>query len=786
MRNVLVLAAATAWLLACGGRGGSGDAGPQDGAGPSEAGDGFGGEADAAPPAAACAFEVLQAADRATVAGTYELDGFALTVDDAGGWRVTHADEPARAVFRMPAASDLAALLGAWTYRERQGAVTLVEGDGAACEAAYPTRARYDGRNLVLGGALGTGAAADACAGLSYEARFCQPAPHRLAFDVIVRGGAPAAVRLRAALDADEGAFGLGEQFPRQSLDLRGRVIPVLVREQGIGRGEPAISAVMEQLSPGSAGDEATTYAAAPHLLTSQNRSFFLDTEQTSVFDLATAGRVEVRVQGDRVGGQALHGTSPLELIERYTDVAGRMREPPAWLDGGAIVALARDLDEGAARAEQLLDRGARLAGVWNQTWCGTATTVLGEQVLWNWALPPSRQEAWDAWVDAREARGVRTLCYVNPMFRDVPVDADPAGRNLYREALDGGYVVMQADGTPYLLQQGVFRVALLDLSNPAARAWMKAVLKDELLGRARCSGWMADFAEALPFDARLASGEPATAWHNRYPVEWARLNREALQEAGRLDDALVFHRSGFTTTPTYAGLLWEGDQTVTWDGFDGLASALHGLVNGGFSGFALNHPDAGGYTVVPLSNPPARRSAELLARWVELAAFTSVLRTHEGNQPGQNAQVYSSEASLDHFARFSRVYRALAPYRRALFVDAATRGWPVVRALALHYPAVPRAWQQADQFLLGPDVLVAPVLQPSTRADGGVDRGVWLPPGRWQALWSGAVYDAAEEGLDVTVLSPPGQPPVFVNPDAASTPVLLDALAAEGVAASR
>ena len=86
----------------------------------------------------------------------------------------------------------------------------------------------------------------------------------------------------------------------------------------------------------------------------------------------------------------------------------------------------------------------------------------------------------------------------------------------------------------------------------------------------------MADFAEALPFDAVLASGEPAAAWHNRYPVEWARLNREALDEAGRLDDALVFHRSGFTTTPAYAGMLWEGDQAVTWDRFDGLASAVH------------------------------------------------------------------------------------------------------------------------------------------------------------------------------------------------------------------
>ena len=772
MRTTPWLLALACLNLACGAGEGLGDTAAADtGVGDAPA------EVLAAP---ACDFEAVTAPALAARAGAYALETFTLTLDDDGGWRVTQADEPTRALLTVPGAPALAATFGAWSYTERQGSVTLAEGDGEACEADFPSTARHDGRNLVLSGTLG--ADSGACAGLSYEARFCQAAPHRLSFDVRVSGGAPAAVRLRATLEPDEGVYGLGEQFPRDTLDLRGRVIPVLAREQGIGRGEPSISSVMNQLSPGSAGDEATTYAPAPHVLTSANRSLFLEDTEPSVFDLATAGRLEVRVQGLRLHGQVLHGRTPLELIERYTEVSGRMREPPAWTDAGAVVALARDLDEGAAHVDQLLQHGTAVAAAWNQTWCGTAKTVLGEQVLWNWALAPSRQPSWEAWVDAREAQGVRALCYVNPMFRDLPADADPATRNLYREVIDGGFAVTRDDGTPYLLQQGVFQVALLDLSNPDARTWMKAVLRDELLGRARCSGWMADFAEALPFDARLASGEPAVTWHDRYPVEWARLNREALEEAGRLDDVLVFHRSGFTTTPSFAGMLWEGDQTVTWDRFDGLRSALHGLLNGGLSGFALNHPDAGGYTVVPLSEPPARRSPELLQRWVELAAFTSLLRTHEGNQPGQNAQVYSSDEAMAHFARFSRVYRALAPYRRTLFADAAARGWPVVRALALHYPELPRAWAESDELLLGPHVLVAPVLEPSTRDDGAVERTVWLPPGRWQALWSGDLVEAPAGGLDLTVTSPLGEPPVFLAADAAAAPGIVDALRAEGV----
>lgn len=63
----------------------------------------------------------------------------------------------------------------------------------------------------------------------------------------------------------------------------------------------------------------------------------------------------------------------------------------------------------------------------------------------------------------------------------------------------------------------------------------MKDIIQDELLGNARCSGWMVDFSEALPFDAVLASGVSAAACHNRYPVQWMRLNREAIDETGRL-----------------------------------------------------------------------------------------------------------------------------------------------------------------------------------------------------------------------------------------------------------
>ena len=111
----------------------------------------------------------------------------------------------------------------------------------------------------------------------------------------------------------------------------------------------------------------------------------------------------------------------------------------------------------------------------------------------------------------------------------------------------------------------------------------------------------MADFGEALPFDAKLHGGADPDAWHNHFPEEWAKVNREAIEEAGRGEDIVFFNRSGFTQSPGAATLFWLGDQMQTWDQYDGIKSAVVGMLSGGVSGFSLLHGDAGGYVSLSL-----------------------------------------------------------------------------------------------------------------------------------------------------------------------------------------
>ncbi len=720
-----------------------------------------------APGDAPCTFEAIPESAWSDVRdGRVRVGDFELSVDrvaDGGGVSVAHASEPSRVLFAAEPHRLVQAERGGFSAVDHQGSFTLSEQSGLACRLPHLVDSVASNGKLRLRGTFDDGD--DACQSLRFTASMCQPRPGHLTLEVRVSDPSFTALTLETASDAFERIYGLGEQFRHDSLNLKGQRIPVLAQEGGVGRGHIPISPGVHLASTGSAGSENSTYYAAPHILTSRMRSLFLENTDLSIFDMTDAAAVRIKTFAPVVRARILYGRSPLELIERFTEYAGRMPELPEWVNQGAIVALARELDASVAIVDRMQRAGAAISAVWNQTWPGKARTFIGEQVLWNWAYNPAAHPNWAGYVSDLERRDVRVLCYVNPMFRAVPADARPVARDIFAEGLAQGAFVQNTRGSPYIIPVTAFDIAMLDVMKPSARTWMKAVLGDEMIDKARCSGWMADFGEALPLDAVLNSKVGGTAAHNAYPVEWMSINRELLEERGLVGKVLVWNRSGGTRTPSVSTLLWEGDQLTTWDKYDGMVSALHGLLNGGFSGLALNHSDTGGYTSLSAKGVGYDRERELLERWTEMNAFSAVLRTHEGNQPELDAQVYD-DAGIAHFARMSKVYRALASYRRSLFAEATTRGWPVVRHLALHYPSDAESWRTDDELLLGSEILLAPVKNKCfTWSACPYDKNVYLPPGRWVHLWTGNTFGNSEssaQGTHVSVKAPLGKPAVF------------------------
>lgn len=207
------------------------------------------------------------------------------------------------------------------------------------------------------------------------------------------------------------------------------------------------------------------------------------------------------------------------------------------------------------------------------------------------------------------------------------------------------------------------------------------------------------------------------------------------------------------------------------------------GLLSAGVSGFSLMHSDIGGYVVLKLNLagkqiPVIVRTPELLMRWTELNAFTAVMRTMEGAAPDITPQFDASAQTLAQMERFGKVYKGLARYRKALVAEASARGYPLVRHLFLHYPDDPNTHALKYQFLLGPDLMVAPVL------DKGRDEvDVYFPEGgQWTDLWTGA--DVGVEGEWTTCPAPIGKPAVFLRKGGLMTGDIVAGLKSVGVLA--
>lgn len=712
---------------------------------------------------------------------SYAVGNFVVTLsatgqDAPGGYPgprlyVTHRAAPGRWLWHtLRGQAFAAAAVGAEQVSESRGSYDIRDALSVTCtEQTIETVDQWQDA-VEIGGSL-------ACSDgrkVGYTLEFTAAGANQLAFHLTFDDPKFNRTYLNYASDSDEHFFGFGEQFSR--FDHKGHLVPIWVSEQGIGRGQQPVTFLVD-LAAGAGGGPYTTYAAVPHYITSRLRSLFLENSQYAAFDLRRPDRVQISVFAPNLRGRILYGADPEELVSEYTLWAGRMRPLPDWILAGAVVGMQGGTDRVREVYAGLKARGTPVSAFWLQDWVGQRETSFGKQLWWNWELDADRYPGWDELRADLAEDGVRLMVYVSPFLADVDGLKPNLRRDLFAEAAQAGYLVKNQAGEPYLIQNTDFSAGLLDLTNPRAVSWFKSVLAEQVVA-AGASGWMADFGEALPYDAVLYGGIPAAEYHNRYPEEWARLNRDFIDTLDDGDQYVFFTRSGFSQSPGFTTLMWLGDQMVTWDAHDGIKSAVTGLLSGSISGFSLNHSDIGGYTGI--NNPllKIRREKELLLRWMEFAAFTPIYRTHEGNTPDQNAQFYTDAETLDHFDRGARIYRAWEFLRKRLVRNASETGVPVIRPLFMHYPEDRVTYGLSyQQFMVGPDILVAPVLDP-----GRDTVRVYLPAGNWIHAWSGAAYRSPFVGQWVEVPAPLGEPGVFVKEGIPDGEQFLENLRAEGL----
>ena len=596
--------------------------------------------------------------------------------------------------------------------------------------------------------------------GSGFELLFSDPAlAEPYVFSVTEEGGrCRAELKVPGSSDADrfwvsipafpdEYIYGCGEVY--SEFDLKGQKVRIFVAEHQNAKRiskklirEKIFGKNPDKILPFGKYE---SYYAQPTFTSSRKYYFHADISAYAELDFTAPDKTVLYAQEPPVFYMEKADTFP-GLSEKLSGLLGRQRTLPDWIYDGAILAVQGGTEIIDEKTEKALSAGAKICGIWSQDWCGCRRTGFGYQVMWNWEWDKELYRDLDKRIPEWKAKGIRFLGYINPFLA--------IEKGLYKYASERGWCVKDKDGKDYLVTITTFPAAMIDFTHPDAYEWYKKIIKENLIGLGM-GGWMADFGEYLPVDCVLHSGEDPQTLHNRWPAIWARLNKEAIEEAGVQDEVFFFTRAGHTGTVANSAMMWTGDQHVDWSVDDGLPSVIPATLSLAMSGFGVTHSDVGGYTTIMQMT----RSKELLLRWEEMNVFSPLFRSHEGNQPSRNAQCTDDGELLAQLARTSRMHAALKPYLKELVKENAEHGTPVMRPLFYHYDE-PQAYINKTEYLLGRDILVAPVLK-----QGAVSRSVYLPKDEpeWVDLYTGIRYTGGVYTID----APIGMPPAFIRGDA-------------------
>ena len=284
-----------------------------------------------------------------------------------------------------------------------------------------------------------------------------------------------------------------------------------------------------------------------------------------------------------------------------------------------------------------------------------------------------------------------------------------------YANAEEHGYLAREADGRTADTQAGE---AVIDFSNPEAVRWYQGLLRGLLEQGIRVI--KTDFGENAQ-DVYRYHALDGKDMHNLYPLLYNKAAYEVCQEVYP-GDSLVWGRSAYAGSQRYP-VCWGGDSDSD---YSGMYHSLRGGLSLGLSGFPFWSHDVGGYFCTP--------DRRVYIRWMQFGMLSPLVRFHGTSD--REPWAYGPEAE-DIYRRYAGIRYSLAEYLYSQAGTCVVEGLPMLRALVLEYPDDPGAARIDDQYLLGSQILVAPVF-----SDEPV-RKVYLPEGNvWYDFFTGQCHE--------------------------------------------
>ena len=375
-----------------------------------------------------------------------------------------------------------------------------------------------------------------------------------------------------------------------------------------------------------------------------------------------------------------------------------------------------------------------------------------------DWCFDPEYWPDPDAMVRELKEMGIELMISVWPTVQEDSVN--------YREMRELGLLTRTEHGNR-MHQLG--NACFADMTNPAARRYVWQKIHDNYRRYGIRVFWL---DEAEPEFTRYEF-EHYRYWRgsdleigNLYPREYAKMAYEGLQGEGE-QEIVSLVRCAWAGSQRYGALVWSGDIDSS---FRSLRNQFAAGLNMGIAGIPWWTTDIGGFHGGDIRDPAFH---ECLARWFEFGAFCPVMRLHGDREPhkppigptgggstpsGASNEVWTyGEEVYEICKKYLFLREKMRPYVKGTMRQAHEKGSPVIRPLFYNFPGDKHAWEVEDEFFLGDDILVAPILWENQR-----EREVYLPAGcRWRNLNDGSV---SEGGQTISCAAPLSEIPVFIR----------------------
>lgn len=465
------------------------------------------------------------------------------------------------------------------------------------------------------------------------------------------------------------------------------------------------------------------TYKNIPFYISSRGYGVFVDSSADVVFEVQSerTTRVNVTIPGEGARWNVIYGPSPKDILARYAALTGYPALPPAWTFGlWLTTSFTTNYDIKTVSSFIL---GMRERDIPLRTFHFDCFWMKGFQ--WcdfefdadMFPDPPAML------AKLKKDFGINVCVWINSYIAQESA--------LFIEADENDYLIKNFDGSLYQSDLWQAGMGILDFTNPDAYKWFQKKL--EALVDMGVDSFKTDFGERIPCNGvKYHDGSDPVAMHNYYTLLYNKCVFEVLEKRLGKNQACLFARSATVGSQKFP-VHWGGDCESS---FEAMAESLRGGLSLCLSGFGFWSHDIGGFE-------GQKPEPAVYKRWCAFGLLSSHSRLH-GSSSYRVPWLFDEEA-CDVLRKFTKLKLELMPYIYDAAIHASKTATPVMRAMLLEYPEEKEAYNADTQFMLGDNILVAPVFSEAGEVC------YYVPKGEWYGYIDGKIRVSTGEWVDET-----------------------------------